>query len=96
MNVAIAIPLVTAAIFLSVCIVIAIIGNAEDRKWTYKGQYIKKRAKSLLNERWLHCRQKPLGVIFCGDCAKRDECLAECKEEIEKFIDKEGVNDENE
>ena len=90
MSVAITIPLIMAAIFLSVSIAIAIKDNVQDRKWTYKGQYIKKRAESLLRSRWLHCRQKPLGVDFCSDCTKRDECLAECKEEIEKFIDSEG------
>ena len=90
MTTAITIPLIMVAIFLSICVAIAVKSNAEDRKWTYKGQYIKWRAKNLLNKHWLHCRQKPLGVIFCNDCTKRDECLAECKEEIEKYIDSEG------
>ena len=82
--------LIVVAVYLSIIVVIGIKDNAEVRKWTYKGQYIKKRAKSLLSDRWLHCRQKPLGVVFCGDCTKRDKCLAKCREEIEKFIDSEG------
>ena len=90
MNAAITIPLVMAAIFLSVSIAIAIKDNA---KWTYKGQYIKERAERLLRDRWLRCYKKPIGVDFCSDCTKRDECLAECKEAIERFIDKEGGND---
>lgn len=91
MNAAITIPIIMAAIFLSVCVAIAIKDNVEDRKWTYKGQYIKKRAENLLRDRWLRCRQKPLGVVFCSDCAKRGECLAKCREKIEKFIDSEGA-----
>lgn len=90
MSAAITILLVTVAIFLSVVIAIAIKDNAEVRKWTYKGQYIKRRAERLLRSRWLRCREKPIGVDFCSDCTKRDECLAECRERIEKYIDSEG------
>lgn len=82
------IMIIVASVINGIFIVIVIVAMiVDDLRWTYKGQNIKSRAQNLLSSRWLHCRDKPLGVRFCSQCGNEGKCIEACKKDIQLSID---------